>query len=97
MAVGFTPKIRAVLMNVKSVLRHRKRKRRARKAGRPQEQAVTTHELPKPAKPARHLEALEEQIDDCLSLAKGLDRDGLGDVIVLLRRARNQVVWKMGQ
>jgi hypothetical protein len=93
----FTPKLRAVLMNVKSVLRHSKRKRRAGKAGQPQEQAVTTHEMPRPAKPPRHLEALEEQIDDCLSTAKGLDRDGLGDVIVLLRRARNGVVWKMGE
>jgi hypothetical protein len=40
---------------------------------------------------------LEERIDDCLSLSKSLDRDGLGDVIVLLRRARNEAVWKMGQ
>jgi hypothetical protein len=47
--------------------------------------------------PTRQLEALEEQIDDCLSAAKALDREGLGDVIGLLRRARNQVAWKMGQ
>jgi hypothetical protein len=30
-------------------------------------------------------------------LAKHLDREGLGEVIRLLRRARNEVVWKMGQ
>jgi hypothetical protein len=43
------------------------------------------------------LEALEELIDDCLSLAKHLDREGLESIIKLLRRARNEVVWKMGQ
>jgi hypothetical protein len=43
------------------------------------------------------LEVLEEQIDDCLSFAKRLDKDGLADVIGLLRRARNGVVWMAGQ
>jgi hypothetical protein len=43
------------------------------------------------------LQPLEEQIDDCLSLAKHLDREGLAHVIQLLRRARNEVVWKLGQ
>ena len=40
---------------------------------------------------------LEEAIDECLTLAKNLDREGLGHVINLLRRARNAVVWKLGQ
>jgi hypothetical protein len=40
---------------------------------------------------------LEEQIDDCLALAKHLDRSGLEQVIALLRRARNEVVCKAGQ
>jgi hypothetical protein len=93
----FTPKLRAVLMNVKSVMRHKKHNRRARKAGQPQEAAAAAHELPKPSKPSHKLEALEEQIDDCLSLAKTLDREGLEDVIKLLRHARNKVVWTMGQ
>jgi len=43
------------------------------------------------------LDALEEQIDECLTLAKNLDREGLANVIGLLRRARNEVVWKMGE
>jgi len=30
-------------------------------------------------------------------MAKHLDRDGLANVIALLRRARNEVVWKMGE
>ena len=45
----------------------------------------------------RGLDALEEQIDECLTLAKNLDREGLANVISLLRRARNEVVWKMGE
>jgi DNA-binding MurR/RpiR family transcriptional regulator len=45
---------------------------------------------------AQGLEALEEQIDDCLTVAKHMDRDALDDVIRLLRNARNAVVWKLG-
>ena len=40
---------------------------------------------------------MEEQIDDCLALAKRLDREGLGGVIHLLRRARNAIILKLGQ
>lgn len=43
------------------------------------------------------MERLEEYIDECLTLAKNLDRRGLESVISTLRRARNEVVWKMGQ
>jgi hypothetical protein len=49
------------------------------------------------SKAAHPLEALEELIDECLTLAKTIDRDGLESVITLLRRARNEVVWKLGQ
>jgi hypothetical protein len=45
----------------------------------------------------RTLEVLEEHIDDSLTLAKNLDRVGLDSVIKLLRHARNQVVWKLGE
>ena len=50
-----------------------------------------------PRQGVRPLELLEEQIDECLVLAKEVDRDGLASVIALLRRARNEVVWKMGE
>jgi hypothetical protein len=43
------------------------------------------------------MNALEEAIDECLIMAKATDREGLAGVIDLLRRARNQVVWKMGE
>jgi len=53
-----------------------------------------------PAKVAVHapiskLEQLEENIDECLTFAKNLDRTGLESVINNLRRARNEVVWKL--
>ena len=50
-----------------------------------------------PRKAVRGLDRLEEQIDECLSLAKYLDREHLADVISLLRKARNAVVWKLGE
>ncbi len=52
-----------------------------------------------PKRPSRlgNLESLELQIDDCLIQATNLDREGLAEVINHLRRARNAVVWKIGQ
>jgi hypothetical protein len=41
-------------------------------------------------------EQLEEQIDDCLTAARSLDREVLHNVIGLLRKARNEIVWKLG-
>jgi hypothetical protein len=88
------------LSNIKSVLRKKGRKRKAK--AQPA-QAITTAASPAEAMPTaakkavRSLEPLEEQIDDCLSLARHLDREGLDSVIKLLRRARNEVVWKLGQ
>jgi hypothetical protein len=87
------PRVRANLANIKSVLR---RKRRRRRGAQPV--AAVPGATPAPVKIAtRGLESLEERIDDCLSQAKGLDREGLANIIHLLRRARNEVVWKMGQ
>jgi AT hook motif len=87
------------MSNVKSLLRKKKRK----KLGRPKkvEQAAQVEIVgarPMPIRVApKGLEALEEQIDDCLTFAKKLDRDGLDEVIRLLRKGRNAVVWKLGQ
>ena len=99
-------KVRANLSNIKSVLRKQARK----KGGRPKKtaegfdpagtkgagqsapgQAATNSVVPSP------LEQLEEQIDECLSLAKSLDRERLGHVISMLRHARNLVVWEQGR
>jgi hypothetical protein len=93
-----TNSVKAGLQNAKSALRSKRRRRKATPVeGQP------AQETPKPARAAsdsrnaHKLEALEEQIDDCLSHAKHLDRQGLAEVIRLLHRARNEVVWKMGQ
>jgi len=40
---------------------------------------------------------LEIRIDDCLSLARQMDAEGLHDVITNLRKARNEVVLKSSQ
>jgi hypothetical protein len=73
------------LSNLKSVLRKKKRLKRGRAGAAP----VRTG--------ARGLEALELQIDECLTMARNLDRVGLEEAIHHLRRARNQVVWKQGE
>jgi hypothetical protein len=92
-------KVQGHMSNVKSLLR---KKRRKKKLGRPKtvEQEGAVPAVSTPAKPVKiapkGLEALEEQIDDCLTAAKKLDREGLDDVIRLLRNARNAVVWKLG-
>jgi hypothetical protein len=92
------PKVQKHLSNVKSLLRKKGRK----KLGRPKkvEQDGAVQAASTPPKPTRiapkGLEALEEMIDDCLTVAKHMDREGLDDVIRLLRNARNAVVWKLG-
>ena len=87
------------LGKIKSILRSKQRKKVARAAQASQPVATATPQ----AKVARvptggsKLEALELQIDECLIAARHLDREGLHDAIAMLRRARNAVVWKLGQ
>ena len=96
-ALGLAPdadvekRIKAIMANVKSVMR-----KNARKRGRPAGMKIAASTTA-PRTPIGRLEQLEEMIDDCLTLAKTLDRDGLEGVIKSLRHARNQVVWKTGQ
>jgi hypothetical protein len=83
-------KAKANLANLKSALRRKEREKgkKARRAGG----ARTSTTRVRPT-----METLEEYIDECLIMAKNLDRAGLDNVITNLRRARNEVVWKMGQ
>jgi hypothetical protein len=91
--------VNGLLFNVKSQLR----KRLGAKRGRPRKEAQPTGEgQPAAAAPLRRpatrgLDSLEERIDDCLTLARSLDREGLEAVIHLLRRARNGVVVQQGR
>ena len=95
-------KIKQNLANLKSVLRKQARKK---KRGRPRKDSgmpvVVVAAAPVAVAvrkaPVSKLDTLEESIDDCLTYAKGMDRDAMHDVIVLLRKARNAVVWKIGQ
>jgi len=87
--------IMANLANVKTQLRNKKGKG---KRGAP----VEVEETPaRPAAPApaqqRGLKALEERIDDCLILARELNEPRLENVIDRLRRARNEVVVRIGE
>jgi hypothetical protein len=81
------------LANLKSVLRKKRRKRKGTDENAPKGEANQTPVAAnRPKRPA-----LEEQIDECLTFARHHDREGLQEVIRILRRARNEVVWKMGQ
>src|SRR5262249_2501641 len=92
-------RIKNILSNVKSVLRKQQRQKpgkrpKTEKAARtppPGEAAAS------PGPTARSLAALEERIDDCLMLARSLNRDELAEVVTLLRQARNRVVWQLGE
>ena len=94
-ALGLAPdaeiekRIKSIMANVKSVMR-----KKARKRGR-KVQAAGGAPVPKVS--LRSLDHLEEMIDDCLTLAKNIDREELAGVIKSLRHARNEVVWKTGQ
>src|SRR5262249_13055465 len=85
--------VRNGLANLKSQLRKRVRE------GRPIGGKVVARTKPtQPRSPESNgLDALEEQIGDILSMARNIDREGLAEVIALLRRARTQVAWKMGE
>jgi hypothetical protein len=89
--------VRTGLQNIKSVLRSKRKKRKGARPG-PEGGAAPAAGAQPPTRraPAKGLEQLEEHIDECLSLAKTTDREALGDVIALLRRARNAVVVKLG-
>jgi hypothetical protein len=97
-------RIKNILANTKSLLRKKKRKKGGRRKADEAGMAMTEVLLLEPAveevavSPVQQaLEQLEDQIDDCLTLAKSLGREEMADVIGLLKRARNRVVWKSGE
>jgi hypothetical protein len=88
-------RVKQGLQNVKSVLRSRGRK--TTKAAEARQAAASPSMPPAKKAPPSKLEGLEEHIDECLTLAKIIDRDTLHDFVQHLRRARNLVVWQMGE
>jgi DNA-binding MurR/RpiR family transcriptional regulator len=97
----FEDRDRQIAANIKSKLRREfKIGRRRRKRGRPAGSTAAgagANAAPRAGRPASSLPMLEDHIDECLMLAKRLDREGLDDVIKHLRRARNIVVVKLGE
>jgi hypothetical protein len=90
--------VKGVLSNLKSVMRKQARKRGRKPGTRNGAPVEAANQLAEPENAAEMaLEALEVQIDECIMAAKSLDREGLKSVINLLRRARNEIVWKIGQ
>ena len=103
-------KAKQVNANLKSILRKQhgvskgsngKPAAAKKRVGRPAG-STTAFKVAAPLKVAVHapvskLEQLEENIDECLTFAKNLDRAGLESVIHNLRRARNEVVWKLSE
>jgi len=86
-------RVKQNLANIKSLLRRDSRgvKARAKASGT----EVAMEAVEENARD-RDFESLETAIDDCLLMAKNMDRTGLGHVIEHLRMARNLVVWKLG-
>jgi hypothetical protein len=84
------------LMNVKGVLGKLGRKASAARSAE-EPAVVTTLPSVAPITQSVELECLEEANDDCLTAVRALDREGLAEVIGLLRTARNRVVWKVGE
>ena len=78
--------VRNNLANIKSVLRRDGRKATGTSSVKVESRGGSAK-----------LEGLEEFIDEALTMAKTLDRENLQSVIGHLRKARNEVVWKMGQ
>ena len=87
--------VKNILSYLKSVLRSKRKRRRAPEA---QAQGTPVGAASPAATRAngKGLERLEERIDDCLAVARGMDAEGLAEVIDRLRNARNQVVRMAG-
>lgn len=88
--------VKANLANIKSVMRSKKRSKVAARAQKEQAPGEEKKVARMPTGNSQ-LELLEHQIDECMILAKTIDRDRLASIISHLRSARNEVVWKLGK
>jgi hypothetical protein len=85
-------KVRNILSNMKSVLR--KELGMGAYAGRKARSLAKTSSLS--GSLTQRLEDLEEQIDECMIKAIAISAETMESVIKLLRKARREVVWKLG-
>jgi hypothetical protein len=95
--------VRASMGNVKSNMRSKLHIRRRKKVAAEEAAGTTagkskTSPLLSANAADNDLEKLEIMIDNCLTIARSLDRKGkLNNVVGALRIARNRVVWKLGE
>jgi hypothetical protein len=89
--------VKANLANIKSVLRSKKRSKVAARTLKNQPTGQEQKKVTTVPTGDTQLELLEHQIDECLILAKTIDRDALASIITHLRQARNETVWKIGK
>jgi hypothetical protein len=93
-------RVKQIVSFVKSTLRKKRRKKRASGETTPPPAATVAPAVESMSSGAstasQDLESLEESIDECLTLAKTLDRESLATVISHLRLARNEIVLKHG-
>ncbi len=93
------------LANTKSLMRKKlglgKARRRKRRKGAAAPQAATVAKagtaVKKSRAPFAMLEKMEGLIDDCLTLARQQNSEGLEDLVKHLRIARRAVAWQMGE
>ena len=89
-------KVKAICHHVKSDLQGERPRRRQPLPDETRVETGASRRIRARFPRAGNLESLEQRIDDCLTLAKNLDAEGLKEVIQLLRQARNAVIWKLG-
>jgi hypothetical protein len=95
--------VRASMGNVKSNMRSKLHTRRRKKVAAEEAAGAAvgkskTSPLLSVNAADNDLEKLEILIDNCLTIARSLDRKGrLNNVVGALRIARNRVVWKLGE
>jgi hypothetical protein len=99
-------RVKNILGNLKSVLRHQRRNKMKKKkleqggglaVHRVVISRVASQESALTDSWTQNFERLEEAIGECMTLAQGLDEEKLANAIGLLRRARREVVWQLGE
>ena len=83
--------VRQAMYNVKSALKKGEAgaPKRGQKKAAAREMATAAHRTGRPGQP---LAVLEEQIDECMILAKQIGRERMQNVLANLHEARNEVV-----
>src|SRR5262249_22897514 len=87
--------IKSQLRKKAGMVRRRKRRKSRDAAAGPAEQPARAPRLTRSSFTV--LEKLEGLIDECLTLARQQESEGMQDIMKTLRFARRGVAWEMGQ